>query len=74
MCKCLEKMNERLKSRGLEMEGIYDGFGINFDTGKVNFYTSLCTTAREPSKGRGKKRETVPLVLSYCPFCGEKRT
>ena len=71
MCKCLEEVNEKLFKMGFELEGIYKGFAVTFSKDIAHTKTEMCVTARELSKGKGRKRKTKSMLINFCPFCGK---
>ena len=62
MCNCMDEITERLKEKmGYE----YVGAPVEMLSGRT-FITFYC---KEPGK---KKDKEMPMLLSRCPFCGEK--
>ena len=72
MCECMSKIPKMFKEKyagGLKGKKIHSaGFpcGLNFSTGKTIYNLNLVVEA----VGQKKVIE-VPVVMKFCPFCGE---
>lgn len=65
MCKCADKVNEKLKAEGLALPMVAM---LNMETGKAR-ETVYMQTERLKTASRVKRRKVIP---TYCPFCGDK--
>lgn len=65
-CKCLDRINERLKEQGLRLA---DG---NFTHTFPDFEVRLLIKTQPLAKAR-RAKATPSIIASYCPFCGKKQ-
>jgi hypothetical protein len=64
MCNCVEMSNEALKPRGLQLSQAFV-FGKN----KISAMLYIDT---EKIDKQDRKVKTAKIMVTYCPFCGEK--
>lgn len=63
MCDCIKEINEQLKPHNARIAA---GVSLKDNTMQANYYVML-------EKIDTAKRKPLPyMVMSYCPFCGEK--
>ena len=71
-CKCMTDIPRRFKEKyadgwkGKKIGSADFPCGLNFDTGKTNYYLNLIVEAAGQ-----KKVIEVPVIMKFCPFCGE---
>jgi hypothetical protein len=65
-CNCAKEMAEKIKEHNPKLESVYAP--VELLSGRI--YLNFTATITTP-KGK-KKDQDVPVLLSKCPFCGEK--
>lgn len=61
-CECIMKIDARMQAKGM---------GIKVSTSLMLSKKGLLLTIPIPTTAtNGSKKKTVPLIASYCPFCG----
>lgn len=60
-CDCIQKVNEKLEEQNAQLETAFD-------------YTNSCAflVIKTIKTIRHKRNKALPILPSYCPFCGKK--
>jgi hypothetical protein len=66
-CQCLEKANEALKDRGIEIDSVLNLNFKNKDIGQ-----DMIIPVRNIKSGRRTTKTTI--FVTYCPICGKKQS
>jgi hypothetical protein len=71
-CKCLTKVDEKLKEKGFKLSGKLLMFGVDHDTLSMSL---TCGWPLERLDGKRLSRsDPKTMQMSHCPFCGKKAT
>jgi len=69
-CDCIKNLEETLKERGYN-DANAENVGFSFPSMEANLSIPFSYVKKRKDGTPQKKRETLNVLATYCPFCGK---